>query len=346
MAFFLIKIKDVIKDWRVFIIWLMCIYLWSMIGMFVSEFNTFYMNNIIHTIWNFTWWFVVTIFTVGYGDISPKTVPGQFIAMCDMVFGIGLMTAAIGKGVNQFLSRREKKLKGERSYKALKNHIVILGGGKLEKLQSIIRQIRTDGINKITDIILVSDAYEVCPLEDEVLYVKGKISSKDCLKRSAVINAEKVIIYGYTDEETIMTTISVNSIRSGDIAVYIRDRDNYKYINHLNENMTNKSLTKISIVGRCIDMLLAQEVVDHGIVEVHNHLIANEGNTYYSFKYSGERLVVEDIKNVIKDVYNGIFIGVRPPMLDIIINPDDRFVVQSGDIVYLISTERPNFNGD
>jgi voltage-gated potassium channel len=38
------------------------------------------------------WWAIVTASTVGYGDISPITLPGRIIAIILMLVGIGLMS--------------------------------------------------------------------------------------------------------------------------------------------------------------------------------------------------------------------------------------------------------------
>jgi voltage-gated potassium channel len=50
------------------------------------------------TLWDGVWWAVVTVTTVGYGDLAPKTVGGRVIGMVLMFVGIAflsLLTAAI-----------------------------------------------------------------------------------------------------------------------------------------------------------------------------------------------------------------------------------------------------------
>ncbi|MDF5732742.1 MAG: potassium channel family protein, partial [Rhizonema sp. PD38] len=37
------------------------------------------------------WWSIVTLATVGYGDIAPVTFGGRLIAIVDMIFGIGVL---------------------------------------------------------------------------------------------------------------------------------------------------------------------------------------------------------------------------------------------------------------
>lgn len=45
-----------------------------------------------HTFWDGMWWAVVTVTTVGYGDLYPHTVGGRLIAMLLMVVGIGFIS--------------------------------------------------------------------------------------------------------------------------------------------------------------------------------------------------------------------------------------------------------------
>ena len=50
------------------------------------------------SLWEGIWWAVVTVTTVGYGDVTPTSVSGQLIGMVLMFVGIGflsLLTAAI-----------------------------------------------------------------------------------------------------------------------------------------------------------------------------------------------------------------------------------------------------------
>jgi voltage-gated potassium channel len=60
-------------------------------------------------LWDGVWWAVVTVTTVGYGDLYPTTVQGRLIGMVLMFVGIGflsLLTAAVA-------SRFVKQERGE-----------------------------------------------------------------------------------------------------------------------------------------------------------------------------------------------------------------------------------------
>ncbi len=45
---------------------------------------------------------VVTITTVGYGDLHPATMAGKMLAIFPIVTGVGTFTAALASGTNPF----------------------------------------------------------------------------------------------------------------------------------------------------------------------------------------------------------------------------------------------------
>ena len=63
--------------------------------------------------WTGFWWAVVTATTVGYGDITPETVPGRIVAMLLMVAGIGLVATLAASLASYFVSGEEKEQKDE-----------------------------------------------------------------------------------------------------------------------------------------------------------------------------------------------------------------------------------------
>lgn len=61
------------------------------------------------------WWSIVTLTTVGYGDIVPETLTGKFIAGVLMVFGIGIIalpTGVLGASMTKLMT--EEKNLGEK----------------------------------------------------------------------------------------------------------------------------------------------------------------------------------------------------------------------------------------
>jgi len=59
---------------------------------------------------------VVTIATVGYGDIAPATASGKALAMLLIVLGVGTFLGVVANSTEVFLSRREEKSRRQKMH--------------------------------------------------------------------------------------------------------------------------------------------------------------------------------------------------------------------------------------
>jgi voltage-gated potassium channel len=55
------------------------------------------------TFWDGVWWAVVTVTTVGYGDLYPHTTTGRIIGIGVMVFGIGFLAVLTATIASHFV---------------------------------------------------------------------------------------------------------------------------------------------------------------------------------------------------------------------------------------------------
>lgn len=86
-----------------------------------------YVENI--AIGNALWWSFVTITTVGYGDISPSTPVGRFIAVVLMLVGIGFLSMLTGTIATFFLNIKQKK--------SVRDEVIDNIQGKLENFDEL-----------------------------------------------------------------------------------------------------------------------------------------------------------------------------------------------------------------
>jgi voltage-gated potassium channel len=54
------------------------------------------LNNVINSIPDSIYWAIVTITTVGYGDITPVTIVGKLVASLIMLIGYGIIAVPTG----------------------------------------------------------------------------------------------------------------------------------------------------------------------------------------------------------------------------------------------------------
>jgi voltage-gated potassium channel len=155
---------------------------------YIYEYNAG--NKAFSSIFEAIYWGIVTISTVGYGDITPKTKVGKFLASLLISGGI-VLVSALTATFSATLINRMNILKGEGlKMDKLKDHLVICGWSESgeELLEEIIRK----GLDKEKPIVLITeyDRSELgLDLGKYVLYKKGDFTKEKELLEVSVPNA-------------------------------------------------------------------------------------------------------------------------------------------------------------
>jgi len=338
-------------DWISIIVVLLILHCISAGLLLFFDYGAFAEETISKTLWKGTWWFFVTATTVGYGDIVPTTIPGQIIAVFDMIFGIGLMYTIIGAGADKVIERRRRRMRGL-SQLNLHEHIALLGGGAERKMRNLIKEIQSDPLYKGVELVVCSDHYDENPFNDDVEFVRGRIGDDDTLTRACVEQAKVVIIYGISDEETILTALAVDEInRSAFTTVYIRDRVNIKHIQRINKvrhaGIAGKRYGRIRVITRINDLMLAREISNPDLSEAILQLMNRKtGNTFYSIEAWPEHdcaLQLPAVRQMLRATdAHALLVGVRRfEDGSICTNPPEDLEVNSNDHLFVIAAHRP-----
>ena len=161
------------------------------------------------------WWTVVTLTTVGYGDVTPQTIPGRFIAFIDMLVGIGVLAILTAQVASFFVEIKITKDLGMHSYH-FEKHIILCEWNY--RAEIIINELRLEPETQKTPIILIADI-DRKPIKDKYLFfVKGQVCDKT-LHQANLEKAKTVIILGdsnldYTsrDAKVVLSTLTIESI--------------------------------------------------------------------------------------------------------------------------------------
>jgi len=166
-----------------------------------------------------------TASTVGYGDMSPQTQAGRIIAAFWFFPGsLLIFSAVLGRLAGGMVERIRRMADGFGSYETLHGATVIVGYNRDHTPVMIENLIAGQDGDK--DIVLLTKSTESDLPEGVKLVKSDRLDALASLKRAAIQNAEKVMVYTSSDAETFNTCLAIRELNADlHIAAFFEDRD-------------------------------------------------------------------------------------------------------------------------
>ena len=311
-------------------------------------------NEEINTVLDGIWWALVTITTVGFGDITPETTLGRIIGgvlMIGGMFTLAMFAGFVGSSlVNAMLGIREEQFRmGD-----YVNHVVVCGYDEttLLLLDAIRMEIDTDR----TRVVVLEDTERPRDVPADFLWVEGDPTKQSELDKVTLTHASAVIIVGSrllkpqaADARTILITFTIRAYLQ-ELAVRIQGRRAPLYV--LAEILDAENVNHARTAGadevietrRLGFSMLAHAVRFHGTADTMSRvLLSGSYNAYVgtipdapmeSITYGDLLIRMQLTKR------GGLVIGLRPPDGAEVFNPSKDYIVVPGTrLVYF--AERP-----
>ncbi|MGX9365441.1 potassium channel family protein [Desulfoplanes sp. PS50] len=168
------------------------------------------------------WWSVVTISTVGYGDIVPMSIPGRLLGLLVMLSGIGLVSTLTGNLASLLVERHTKKRKGLLKVK-LSGHVIIVGwnthGYNLVKTLQDHREEGTSGLVLVNTLLPEQRDELAHKIDMDVQFVAGTCANEAVATRAAPDKARVIFILcpenldpAEADQQNIYAALTMRSL--------------------------------------------------------------------------------------------------------------------------------------
>jgi len=197
---------------------------------------------------------VVTISTVGYGDIVPITDVGRIFVMILIISGLSIFLSAVTVLSGEFLSARIEKLNSDSSRLAkrkLKNHIVLVGYSATnahvaQKLKAQNRNFVIILGDKPTVDTLVQKGYPAF-LADYTL--------KSDMQKFMLVDASDIVIDLANSSETVYVVLVVKKLAKGvKISVVAPSNDSEAHLSDLDiDNIINPVAIAADMLTKVLD---------------------------------------------------------------------------------------------
>ena len=242
-------------------------------------------GNDIDNFFDAIWWALVTITTVGYGDLVPVTFWGRIIGIIFILMGFisfSIFTAFIA---STFIDLKIKERKGLRKIKD-REHLVICGWN--ESLPSILKTLSNLEKKRIPSIILINESSEDINSSIQnnypnltIKYVRGDFTSRQVLDKANIKQAKHIMILydkskpdvAPSDERTIIAAHNIVFMKlKGKISVQLHDE---KYLPNIRQDKIHNVVIYDSFGGN----ILANSTFSPSIPQFLETILKNEQNT-------------------------------------------------------------------
>jgi voltage-gated potassium channel len=234
------------------------------------------------------WWAIVTMTTVGYGDIVPQSGLGRVLGAIVMLSGmvvLSLFTAAVSTKV---ITNRLKEGKGLKKVD-MKNHIALLGWNPTGF--EVITSIHEGMIRENRSLVLISqlDPDQVETIIErypdlQIKFVSGDCTDDEVLHRASIGTAYAAIIipdeswsnHPKSDERTILATLSVKAIEPKvKVIAHILDNQNEAHMRRANAD-------RVVVSDRYSGFLIGAHVTSPGIPEMIDGLFTGSAGVRFA----------------------------------------------------------------
>jgi len=277
---------------------------------------------------------VITLSTVGYGEVHPLSHDGRIVAMLVILTGVGSFFYLAGVMVQLIVEGHIQNIFGrrwmQRSIVKLRGHTIVCGYGRIGAV--VAREIMSEG----QDVVVIEqDQALIDEMEQSgILHVRGDATKDDILLQAGLGRAKSLVTALTQESANVYVTLTARQLNP---EIYIVARcDSTEHTQKLERAGANQVLFPHMYGG----LRMAQSVLRPSVVNFMD-LAMRGDNTDLQMEQltvsQGSEVAGKDlVDSHIRQRFNVIVIGIVKPDGRMLFNPQPREALLPGDTLILV----------
>jgi len=287
----------------------------------------------IDTLFEAVYWSIVTISTVGFGDITPITQEGRVVAMFVIVAGIGVFSFTTSLIVTSFTEKLDeiKDTKVIDDIAKIKEFYLICG------YDNVAKEVAKE-LSKNNKVIILEEDYHKTEMAKKdgfvaLNYAPGSIESYKKLRINIETQVKAILCLSHSDVKNVYTALTIRSFNKD---VFILSL----LINKMNRNKLNFAGVNELFYEKELVGIIAKEFVGQPVAFEAIHALRSNYNgmdvqeILISDRVLESYVTVGDLEN---KKYRVVLLGVHKKKKSrFFFNPIDSTILEVGDYLLVI----------
>jgi len=280
---------------------------------------------------------VITLATVGFGEINPLSAHGRIFTIILILGGIGIMTyifttlaSIVVEGHLKNVFRRRKM---ESKIKSLNNHYIICGATHTGL--SVVEELKkTD--NPLALIVLTDEEYEEFSNKG-LAVVKGDATDDDVLIKANIKNAAGIFCALRNDKENAFIALTARGLKSSLKIISAQNEEGENIKNKLLRSGADIVVNPYFIGG----LRMASEMIRPTIVNFLDYMLRdakNENVRFDEISLKPDSKIIGSNLDFVQKMDDALVVAIRNKDNKYEINPSEDRILEKDDIIVALGS--------
>lgn len=299
-------------------------------------------NESITNVWDGVWYSLVTLSTVGYGDIFPTSLGGKIVGLVFIVGSVSLLSAVVSKATNLIAQTGEKRKLGFMGTN-MKNHLVIIGWNDFSRqlAAKIIEAGRQVAIvtNDKQDVDLIRRRWD----KNEAFVLFSAFDDYDSYRKVNIEQSKMLFVNMDSDSRELVLILNLKEKYKGLEFIVLLDE------NDLQGTFRAAGVTYVLSKNEISSRMLASYVFEPAVADFTADLISTAVDEKDADDFDLQQFIVNSKNRFLGKVYSELFaffsdsehsampVGLKKKSGELLKIPKKNATIEEGDYVIFVT---------